>query len=319
MFDEVGGPALYAGGSFTIAGGMIANRIARWNGSSWSALGSGMGGSSPIVHALTVFDDGGGPALYAGGEFSTAGGASASRIAKWNGSSWSALGSGINDDVRTLTVLDDGSGPALYAGGSFAIAGGHVSACIAPWVCTETPPPDITWSPSVQQNRSLSFTTQDPATATGAAGTTAIKVVIVDLEYPDPPNNNPAGPCCPPGNFVGFDTAVNSVCAGGNDQGYRCPPSTCPDSTCPAGVGCSEAAGANAQGSCARWVAPPLGYLESNDNPGLGNYRVSRLQCTPYYHDWASEPNAGLVNVIGAEVVPQLHVRGNAVCGELQG
>ena len=33
--------------------------------------------------------------LYAGGQFNMAGGVSASRIAKWNGSAWSALGSGV--------------------------------------------------------------------------------------------------------------------------------------------------------------------------------------------------------------------------------
>jgi hypothetical protein len=32
---------LYIGGQFTIAGQVIANRVAKWNGSSWSALGSG--------------------------------------------------------------------------------------------------------------------------------------------------------------------------------------------------------------------------------------------------------------------------------------
>ena len=45
--------------------------------------------------ALTTFDDGGGVALYAGGDFTAAGGAAARRIAKWDGSTWSALGSGL--------------------------------------------------------------------------------------------------------------------------------------------------------------------------------------------------------------------------------
>ena len=92
MFDDGGGPALYAGGDFTTAGGVAANGIAKWDGSSWTALGSGMNAD---VHALTVFDDGGGPALYAGGDFTTAGGVAANNIAKWDGSSWTALGSGI--------------------------------------------------------------------------------------------------------------------------------------------------------------------------------------------------------------------------------
>ncbi len=40
----VSGGDLYAGGDFSTAGDNAANRIAKWNGSSWSALGSGMGG-----------------------------------------------------------------------------------------------------------------------------------------------------------------------------------------------------------------------------------------------------------------------------------
>ena len=40
----VSGSDLYAGGAFPTAGGGAANHVAKWNGSSWSALGSGMGG-----------------------------------------------------------------------------------------------------------------------------------------------------------------------------------------------------------------------------------------------------------------------------------
>jgi hypothetical protein len=168
------------------------------------------------------------------------------------------------------------------------------------------PPEDFVWDSNVQQTRSVTGNMVDPSTASGGAGTSAIKVTMIDIQNPNPPNNNPAGPCCPPGNFVTFDTAVNSVCAGGNDQGYRCPPSTCPGSSCPAGVGCTgdPAANPGGVGGCARWVGPPLGYLESNDNPGLGNYRVARLQCTPFYYDWSTEPNNGQVNILGAEIVP---------------
>jgi hypothetical protein len=77
-----------------------------------------------MVSTLTVLDDGTGPALYAGGDFTTAGGVSANRIAKWDGTEWSPLGNGIDDWVRALAVFDDGSGPALYAGGYFSTAGG---------------------------------------------------------------------------------------------------------------------------------------------------------------------------------------------------
>src|SRR5437870_1470682 len=89
-FTDTSGPALYAGGPFTAAGGAPASRIARWGGPAvgWSTLGSGTNSS---VNALAVFDDGSGPALYAGGTFDTAGGVPASSIARWNGQSgvWS--------------------------------------------------------------------------------------------------------------------------------------------------------------------------------------------------------------------------------------
>ncbi|TWT45100.1 Cortical protein marker for cell polarity [Phycisphaerae bacterium RAS1] len=135
VFDDGSGPALYAGGSFTSAGGVPASRIAKWNGASWSPLGSGM---SSTVYALTVFDDGSGPALFAGGGFTTAGDVESSRIAKWNGSSWSPLGAGVSDGttvtaVYALTVFDDDSGPALYAGGDFSSAGGVTASRIAKW------------------------------------------------------------------------------------------------------------------------------------------------------------------------------------------
>jgi hypothetical protein len=148
VFDDGsgGGAALYVGGTFTTAGGVPANRIAMWNGTSWSSLGTGSAnGVSSFVSALTVFDDGsgGGPALYAGGFFTTAGGVTANRIAKWNGTSWSSLGSGsangVNNGVGALTVFDDGSGsgPALYAGGDFTTAGGVPSNYVATWGCDD--------------------------------------------------------------------------------------------------------------------------------------------------------------------------------------
>ena len=46
-----------AGGSFTNAGGTPANSIARWDGTHWLALGSGLGGTNydeTTVNALAV-------------------------------------------------------------------------------------------------------------------------------------------------------------------------------------------------------------------------------------------------------------------------
>jgi hypothetical protein len=131
VFDDGTGPALYAGGSFTTAGGVAVNRIARWNGQSWSALGTGM---DEAVLALEVFDPGTGRALFAGGGFTTAGGVGARLIARWDGTSWSALGGGFTRyNVQSLRAFDDGTGEALYAGGMFVRAGGEAASHIARW------------------------------------------------------------------------------------------------------------------------------------------------------------------------------------------
>jgi hypothetical protein len=126
VFDDGSGPALYAAGDFTSIGGTGASGIARWNGSSWSALGSGLTGGS--VNALVVHDDGTGPKLYAGGNFSNAGGSPANRVARWDGSGWSVVGAGLNVSVRALAVFDeDGAGPnppRLFAGGDFSSGSG---------------------------------------------------------------------------------------------------------------------------------------------------------------------------------------------------
>src|SRR5262249_46405187 len=88
------------------------------------AGGFNLPGMRGAVFAVQVYDDRMGPALYAGGVFTTAGDVLASNIAKWDGAAWSALGSGMNGIVYALGVYDDGTGPALYAGGVFTTAGG---------------------------------------------------------------------------------------------------------------------------------------------------------------------------------------------------
>jgi hypothetical protein len=130
MFDDGSGPALYASGYFTVAGGIAAQHVAKWNGSSWSNLGSGFDG---VPFALTEFDGGSGPALYAGGSFSRSGTVDVSNMAKWNGSTWSALGNGTSSYVLALTTFDDGSGNALYAGGNFASAFDSGDSYLAKW------------------------------------------------------------------------------------------------------------------------------------------------------------------------------------------
>ena len=150
---------IVAGGVFSTAGGGAANRIARWNGTAWAALGTGLSSS---VHALTTQRNGdivaagnfgvarwNGAAwselstaagqvfavstlpnddLVAGGIFATIGGVSANNIARFNGTAWTALGSGLGGGdpglarlVEALTNLSNGE---VAAGGTFRNAGG---------------------------------------------------------------------------------------------------------------------------------------------------------------------------------------------------
>ncbi len=120
------GGDLITGGQFTTAGGVGANRIARYNTTTgvWSALGSGMNSSVSGFAALPVGD------VIVGGYFTRAGGVAANRIARYNPTTgvWSALGSGMNDAVRAVAVLPGGD---VIAGGFFTTAGGVAANYIA--------------------------------------------------------------------------------------------------------------------------------------------------------------------------------------------
>ena len=123
VFDDDGpgphAPALYVGGSFEFAGGQPARGIAKWDGTSWSALGAGLNNvtSLPSVHSMAAFDDGSGPALYVSGYFHFAGGTACNGLARWNGTNWSTFGGNSSADAKSMAVFDDGSGPALFMAG----------------------------------------------------------------------------------------------------------------------------------------------------------------------------------------------------------
>jgi len=72
------GGGLIAGGDFSSVGGAGAKCIARWDGTRWQALGTGM---NSYVYALSVYNG----ELIAGGGFASAGSVSASGIAAWDG------------------------------------------------------------------------------------------------------------------------------------------------------------------------------------------------------------------------------------------
>ncbi|MFN0133594.1 MAG: GC-type dockerin domain-anchored protein [Phycisphaerales bacterium] len=68
---------LIVGGSFSMAGSVLANRIAAWNGSQWSAMGAGVGGT---VRALTEWKG----RLVVAGQFFSAGGIDSPGLAFWS-------------------------------------------------------------------------------------------------------------------------------------------------------------------------------------------------------------------------------------------
>ncbi|MCL5260074.1 MAG: hypothetical protein M1561_00100 [Gammaproteobacteria bacterium] len=121
----VNGTELFVGGTFsnviqTDGKGLLVNYTAKWDGTSWSALGSGTDGS---VYKLLFAGD----SLYAGGAFNSP----AANISRWNSTSgWSTIGaSGANKPVYSLAF----NGTDLYAGGTFTSISGVNVTRIAKW------------------------------------------------------------------------------------------------------------------------------------------------------------------------------------------
>src|SRR5207244_1225665 len=110
----VSGSNVYIGGGFTTINGSTMTHIAKYNGSTWSALGFG---AVDTVRAIATF----GSYLYAGGDFNTAGGVSAHHIARYDTGSgqWSALTgedgtNGVDGPIYAIAVASTGR---IYVGG----------------------------------------------------------------------------------------------------------------------------------------------------------------------------------------------------------
>lgn len=117
---------LYAGGTFTTAGGSPVGHIAKWDGTNWYDVGGGMGFNlNNAVCSFTSFNGD----LYAGGLFDSAGGNYVNNIAKYNGTTWSNVGAGLNGIVLSLIVYNG----ELYAAGDFDSSGTNAVSNIAKW------------------------------------------------------------------------------------------------------------------------------------------------------------------------------------------
>ncbi|MGE3174378.1 MAG: WD40 repeat domain-containing protein [Planctomycetota bacterium] len=127
---------LLAGGYFDQIGTQVVHNLAVWDGVQWTSFGGGVNGiglgANSGVFALQALPNGD---VVVGGYFATAGGVSASKIARFDGATWHPLGGGMSPPqtgarVYALALLPDGR---LVAGGSFDGAGGLPAARVAVW------------------------------------------------------------------------------------------------------------------------------------------------------------------------------------------
>ena len=113
---------IYVGGNFDSAGTLSAKRVAAWDIGSeeWENLGEGLTKHFvPTVSSLST----NGEYIYAGGNFAKTGFDSLSNIARWDGSRWNPLGSGVDRYVYEVDVDDN----KVYVAGAFVRAGGKSS------------------------------------------------------------------------------------------------------------------------------------------------------------------------------------------------
>jgi hypothetical protein len=138
---------LFAGGApiFIENNGVLGQTggLVMWDGVQWTQPGGGLAGFSrqPVVFDMAVR----GNRLIVTGLFDQAGAAAARNIAAWDGTNWSALGSGLGNDnsIANPTIQAGTSlavlGDELLVGGGFLTAGGQPSAFFARFGCSGSP------------------------------------------------------------------------------------------------------------------------------------------------------------------------------------
>lgn len=169
---------LIVAGDYTDAGGTAAMNIAAWNGTTWAAMGAGLGNTSDYPRALAIHAG----VLVAGGDFVVPATGNPRGLAYWNGTTWVPVGDTYyNTSARVLfshngalyvagdyfdpnvfpndymnrykngawvdvdggpdgDVLAFGAdGDDLLVGGNFMMAGGEVSAYLARFNCVDVP------------------------------------------------------------------------------------------------------------------------------------------------------------------------------------
>jgi len=113
---------IYFGGAFTTANGVTVNGICYWNGTTFVAMGGatkGIAGGGAIVYGIAVAANGD---VWVCGDFTSAGGSSASCLAKWvpSTNAWTCYtdGGGTASTTVITSVVIDRDG-IVYIGGTF--------------------------------------------------------------------------------------------------------------------------------------------------------------------------------------------------------
>jgi hypothetical protein len=145
--DGNGRKELFATVSVSAGGSTIASGIARWDGFTWSSVGTG---ALPAVISQGVYSmcsadtDGDGAAELVVGGLLSSGATSGSQVVAFDGSSWNAVGgtffrtqspTNLAAAVQRVASVDlgDGAGPTLFATGFFDLVGGATVANLARW------------------------------------------------------------------------------------------------------------------------------------------------------------------------------------------
>ncbi len=121
----VDGDNVYLGGEFSIAGGVAAKNIVRWNSATdtWTTFGTGVTG--PVFSIIANGTD-----VYVGGRFLGAGDVRhAANIALWRDGTWQAMDTGTGGVVWTMGLR----GSELFVGGRFESVGSIPANNIAIW------------------------------------------------------------------------------------------------------------------------------------------------------------------------------------------
>ena len=126
-----GGNGVVIGGQFDKVNGTAtaANRVARWDGTAWSAFGAANSGPFDGLVAAVATTSG---RVFIGGNFSKVQNAGTdvpgtTGVAMWNGTQWVSIGSMVGSVIEELRVI----GNYVYAGGQFVSIGGVVAMNIA--------------------------------------------------------------------------------------------------------------------------------------------------------------------------------------------